>query len=206
MTASLEDALLNLERQIAVGESRTQDTKARLATIDSQTQPLTEEIGCLREAQGILQQLTDTLSIQSIGEITKAVNEALTYIFFDQDLRFRVSSAVKRGKVQYELLVDDRGREGNIHAYGGGIYAIIATVLKMSLNVVTKRAPVILLDESLSFVSDRYIDRTSEFLNEISENLGLSAILVTHQEKFKHGLQSSINIKSLVTETSYAQA
>jgi ABC-type lipoprotein export system ATPase subunit len=56
--------------------------------------------------------------------------------------------------------------------------------LKIIFNIFTKRFPVLLLDESLAFLSEQYQSSFSNLLKELSRQFNLIIVLVTHQAMF----------------------
>lgn len=143
-----------------------------------------EEVENLMMAGKAIQSIIERVSRSNIAQIESLVNDALDIIFHDQSIRFSVNSSEKRGTAAYTWTLTKDGIEGNINSFGGGVVAIPALVLKALSLVLSKRYPLLVLDESLSFVSAEYVPNVSDFLKQLSKQLGITVVLVTHQPKF----------------------
>jgi ABC-type dipeptide/oligopeptide/nickel transport system ATPase subunit len=83
---------------------------------------------------------------------------------------------------------------GSINSFGGGIIAVIAVVLKILFNIVTKRFPLLVFDETLSFLAVNYIPAMSEFLKTLSKEFNIPILLVTHQKEFAIAAENCFEI------------
>lgn len=137
----------------------------------------------LKLAATVLQELVDAVSQRNLMRTEELVNSALATIFPDQEIRFRILSEIKRNTVQYRVAIIQDGHEGTINSYGGGPVSVIALVLKLLFNVLAKRYPFLAFDESLSFLSEKYIDNASAFIKEMSDEFKMPILFVTHQPK-----------------------
>lgn len=137
----------------------------------------------LKLAATVLQELVDAVSQRNLMRTEELVNSALATIFPDQEIRFRILSEVKRNTIQYRIAIVQDGVEGTVNSYGGGPVSVIALVLKVLFNVLAKRYPFLAFDESLSFLSEKYIDNASSFLKDISAEFKMPILFVTHQPK-----------------------
>ena len=131
-----------------------------------------------------LQTVIDKTCSDNLNRITSIVNLALSSVFPDQNLRFEIDVTVKRNIPNYELRIIQDGVSGSIDSFGGGVLSVVSVVLKIILNVMTKSAPIICLDETLSGLSVEYIPAMSALLREICRKFNIYLILVTHQDKF----------------------
>jgi len=176
-----------LTRDHAVLEYTLTTQNSELVRIDARQIELKTTVENLRLASTFLQSMIDQVSTRSIQKIEDLVNGALVTIFHDYDLKFRIISEVKRNTNTYRVALFQNGHEGTINAYGGGVIAVVAFVLKILFNRLTNRYPLLAFDESLSFLSEKYIPHASRFIREItrSKELGEPTILmVTHQPAF----------------------
>lgn len=143
-----------------------------------------EAVEHLMMAGKALQSIIERVSSSNIAQIESLVNDALEVIFFDQNIRFSIESSEKRGATAYTWTLTKDGIEGNINSFGGGVVAVPALVLKALSLVLSRKYPLLVLDESLSFVSAEYIPHVSQFLLQLSKQLGVTVVLVTHQPQF----------------------
>lgn len=183
---------------IDVAKKKCFDLQVSLKTLENRKTQIQEEINrkekesswCrerlthLHIAEKILQDVVEKVSKQNLLKIESFVNRALSLIFTDMNLSFKIEQDVKRGNNVYsfEILKDDI--RGSIHSFGGGVIAVISVVLKILFNIVTKRFPLLVLDETLSFLAVNYIPAMSEFLKTLSKEFNIPILLVTHQKEF----------------------
>lgn len=132
----------------------------------------------------VLQEVVSRISEKNIKKIEELVTFSLKSIFTDLDLEFQVRSKVKRNLTTYYFVFLEGGKERSINSLGGGVVAITSLVLKVLFNVLTSRFPIVVFDESLSFVADKYIPNSASFLKDISDQFNLAILMVTHQPLF----------------------
>lgn len=167
-----------------IAEHTVSATQAELRRIAERQEDLYKRVENLKLASSVLQECVDAVAAKNITRTEELVDSALAAIFPDQNLKFRLISEVKRNTIQYRIAIIQDGHEGTINSYGGGPVAVIAVVLKILFNRLSGRAPLIVLDESLSFLSEKYIANASTFLKEISTEFHIPILMVTHQPRF----------------------
>jgi DNA repair ATPase RecN len=145
---------------------------------------LKQRMTYLHIAENILQEVVEKISRQNLQKIETFVNRALSLIFPDINLSFQIEQSVKRGNNVYSFVIMKDKIQGSIHSFGGGVLAVIAVVLKVLFNIVTKRFPLLVFDETLSFLAVNYIPAMSEFLKTLSQEFDTPILLVTHQKEF----------------------
>ena len=173
-----------LGKELHVLNYRLQESESELATLKKEEADRTRYLANLEIANKWLQQLVEQINTENINKIHLLVNQALTYIFFDQKLEFRIVSEVKRNQTVYRCEVKEGEVVGNLQSFGGGVWCVISVILKILFNRLTKRFPLIVLDESLSFLADKYVPYASAFLKEFSQKFDMPIILVTHNRLF----------------------
>jgi hypothetical protein len=137
----------------------------------------------------LLRSLMDLLVTEQIQVIEKIVTDGLRSIFFDQELSFKAGISTKYNKISIDFTIQ-RG-EGPlaisgkpIESFGGGPTSIASLLLRILTLLRLKRRPVLFLDETLSAVSDEYVEPTGRFLAELARTSGVDVLLVTHKQSF----------------------
>ena len=148
-----------------------------------------------------LQTIIDKSCAENLEKITDTVNLALKSVFPDQELSFGIDVTVKRNVPNYELYISQNGVKGSLESFGGGVLSVVSVVLKVVLNVMTKSAPIICLDETLSGLSVEYIPMMSKLLKEICSKFGIYLILVTHQDKFLIHCDYAYKVRAIPNST-----
>ena len=67
-----------------------------------------------------------------------------------------------------------------LDAFGGSVAQIESLILRVLAVKQLKLYPFMALDESLNAVSSEYVPNTSKLLNEITKQLGIKILVVTH--------------------------
>lgn len=150
---------------------------------------LATSVESLTKAGELLRLLMDKLVLSETKIIEKVVTEGLKAIFVDQDLSLEVQIGTFRNKIAIDLLIR---REQNgieivgppLDTNGGGVSSVASLTLRLLTLLRLKRFPVLFLDETLSAVSEEYIDATGQFLAKLAESSGIPILLVTHKAGF----------------------
>lgn len=153
---------------------------------------LRQEIGRLEREESLLtlsgtalQTLLNLIAMESLVEIEQLVTYGLQSVFDDQSLTFRLQVETKRGgQTVTPRLVQGRVEAEILDAFGGGPATVAAFLLRLLVVRRLGLAPVILLDEAFSMVSEQYVPRVAALLRELAERLQFTILLVTHQPAF----------------------
>ena len=144
--------------------------------------------------------MAEKLSAESEEVTEKIVSLGLRDTFFDEELSLEVNHYVSHGKPAIKPLLHDhkRGVKGDpIKSFGGGPASLIGILLRV-LSIV--RQPglvrVLILDEPLIQVSEKYKERAAAILRRICDpvekgGLGFSVLIVSHDEVFKRNANHS---------------
>lgn len=174
---SLVDKLLGerdaLNRQIL-------QTRDRIAVLQ-------QEVDVLGYVSGLFRHLIDSEIVQAVKSVAALQTDGLQEIFFDQDISVVPEITETRGKIAVRFLIrHTSGKkvvEGDsLDSFGGSILTIQSILLRITVLFRRGLRPLLLLDETLSAVADRYVDRAIKFLSSLSDSLGLDILLVTHDD------------------------
>jgi DNA repair exonuclease SbcCD ATPase subunit len=179
-TDELKDTLYTLQRRrgaLQTLEKQLQTARQNLTQQEAHTEHLSK-------AHAILQQV----ALQTQGElqfrITELVNLALAGVF-DDPYTLTVSFVVRRDRTEVDLAFS----RGDTHidpmtASGGGPVDVAAFALRLCLWSMERprTRPLLVLDEPFRFVSDNYLPRVGQLLEELCKRMGLQIIMVTHKE------------------------
>ena len=155
------------------------------------------EVERLTLAAKALQSVIDNTSAKNLKRVVDVVNIALSTVFINQGIEFKIDSSIKRNVPTYELKLVQNGIEGSLNSFGGGVLSVVSVVLKIMLNVMSKSSPLICLDETLSGLSVEYIPAVSRMLKEICSKFGIYLVLVTHQSKFLDYCDTATRLRTL---------
>ena len=134
------------------------------------------------EARRIAQELAKRAQTEAAAPLISIVNRCLAAVFADPytlDILFEL----RRGKTEVDLRFS---RDGNtvdpIGASGGGVVDIASFALRLSVLLlsVPKVQRVLILDESFRFVSVAFRPRLKALLQQLTTELQVQIIQVTH--------------------------
>lgn len=174
---SLVDKLLGerdaLDRQIL-------QTKDRISE-------LRQEIDILGYVSSLFRHLIDGEIVQAVKSVAALQTDGLQEIFFDQDISVVPEISENRGKISVRFLIRHTSGKNvvegdSLDSFGGSILTIQSILLRITVLFRRGLRPLLLLDETLSAVADKYVDRAVKFLSSLSDSLGLDILLVTHDD------------------------
>jgi hypothetical protein len=163
---------------------------AEAAKVEGVIANLDAEAEVLLKVNELFRVLMDRLVMDQVRALSSVVTEGLKTIFHDQDLSFEAELTQKYNRIAVDLYLcsgdPERGgiKGSPLDAFGGGPSSIASLVLRILTLLRMKRAPVLLLDETLAAVSDDYIEATGQFLQKLAESSKLDILLVTHKPAF----------------------
>lgn len=140
-------------------------------------------------AQAILTELARKVQAQAHKRISQVVSTCLDAIF-DDPYEFRISFELKRGRTEAKLRFHREGNEVSpMDASGGGAVDVAAFALRAACVVLhrPRLQKVLVLDEPFKFVSRDYRPAVRAMLEQVSRDLGMQIIIVTHDEALETG-------------------
>lgn len=135
--------------------------------------------------------LLDILVVKQVRTVETVVTSGVNTIFHDLGLGFEAEVTMKYHKVAVDFFFRRGSSEDPftirgkpLDSFGGGPSAVADLILRMMSILKLKRKPLMLLDESLAWVSDDYVDSAGQFLQQLSESMCIDVLLVTHKQSF----------------------
>ncbi len=150
------------------------------------------------EARVLIQDVAQAIQQKAHHQIAAVVSRGLQAIF-DEPYIFQINFEKKRGRTEAQLVFKrDEIEFDPITASGGGVIDIAAFTLRVACLALSRPAvrPVLILDEPFKNVSkaNGYLDKIPEFLEGLSQDMGIQIIMVTHIEELKVGKIVEIGI------------
>jgi chromosome segregation ATPase len=178
-----------LNRNAAKIQAVRDQLTTEVAERHREVERLSSQIERYTKVGELLRALMDKLVLDQVKTIEGVVSEGLQAIFFDQSLTFEAEVSQKYNKIAIDFFL----RQGDeamvirghpLESFGGGPSSIASLVLRLLALLRLKRAPILLLDETLAAVSDDYIDAAGQFLRKLAASTGIDILLVTHKQAF----------------------
>lgn len=142
-----------------------------------------------KEALEILQALAQTIQQNAHRKISDVVSTCLSSVFEDP-YQFHIVFERKRGKTEAQLRFTRRELDVDpLTSSGGGVVDVAAFALRVSCLMLSRPrlSRVIVADEPFRFVSAQYQDSVRSMLEQLSKDLKIQIIMVTHNESYETG-------------------
>lgn len=142
----------------------------------------------LLKTKAVLDDLVKSFIGFQLDRIKEYVGYGLKTVIPDQELDFECEITTKSNKPWVEFLtVNSDGISANaLDGFGGSVAQIESLILRVLAILQLKLYPLIVLDESLNAVSEEYLPNLSHLLSELSKQLGVKILLVTHNKEILH--------------------
>lgn len=156
-------------------------------TRDDETQTLSEAKAheqAAKQAQEFLQRVAEQIQQHAHAQIAGVVTRCLKTVFGeDESYEFKINFVKRRGRTEAELLFVRDGQEIDpLSASGGGAIDVAGFSLRLACLMLLrpKVRRVLFLDEPMKFLSKDHRPRVRGLLEELSKELDLQIIQVTH--------------------------
>jgi ABC-type iron transport system FetAB ATPase subunit len=178
--------------------SRVHDGIRRLSVyrelLRSQIQTEEAEIARLRYQADLQQKcaevfktwLEDSLR-KNVDSMSQLVTTGLRHVVYDQNLTFRIRQEMKHNRLSMRFTVeneDDHVEADPMTNFGGGAVLVISLILRLAVMARMKMGNLIILDESMSALANHYVPSAGAFMRQLSEEMGVNILMVTHNEEF----------------------
>lgn len=186
MKELLEKFNYNLTRIKKLPETR-ELIKSNNKRLEKELEELQDKITLIQDSRVAYQKTIDAFYEESIGQLEKMINCALSTIFYDRhyQIQIQLSGEDKKDKsFSFDIIDTLTGciqdlREGT----GAGIRAVISFVIT-SYYLIKFNSPYLFVDELYSQVSKEYVDGFFAFIKRLCDEQQLVFILITHDPRF----------------------
>lgn len=148
-----------------------------------------EALRCAREALTAAQTIATAIQHEAHEQIASIVERCLTAVFEDP-YQFKINFERVGGRTEASLVFIRDGKEIDpLTASGGGVVDIAAFALRLGALVLSKpqMRRLLILDEPFRFVSSKYRPAVASLLEELTTDLGVQIIQVTHIQELVIG-------------------
>jgi DNA repair exonuclease SbcCD ATPase subunit len=166
------------------------------AVLDKEKTALKEAKRCLRgaeEGQKLIQVIAQKAQTTAHSKISGMVTKCLKAVFGAEAYEFKVEFEKKRGKTEAKLTFVRSGEEFHPTTECGLGQVDVASLALRLICLLMKNPParrVLVLDEPMKWVSKKYVGRVGSLLQQLSSELDLQIIMVTHNEELREGLKA----------------
>lgn len=133
----------------------------------------------------LFQEWVSKIIDQNVNGISDLVSSGLSSVIDDQNIQFKITQELKNNKPIFKVLAVNGGRECDpVEGTGGGVASLISTIIRFTLTAKFGLSRLILLDETLSSLSNAYVPAAAAFLRELCKEFDIDILMVTHNSDF----------------------
>lgn len=161
---------VQIENEIEIVSQKLTDERRALHRHE-QAREIIREVG-LKTQQELEYHISDITSL--------ALNSV-----FDDPYELKTQFIERRNKTECDLLFERNGEVFDpVTASGGGAVDVAAFALRIASWVIAtpRSRSVMILDEPMRFLSQKYQESASQMMKELSDRLGIQFIIVTHEQ------------------------
>ena len=163
-------------------KGRKEQLESDLKEANKYARTLRREIKASEEALAFIQLVAQETQEQIQMELSELVSVALASIF-DDPYNLQVTFEIKRGKVEMDFQLERDGDVIDPYAVGGGVVDTISLALRFCCWAISQKEvrPIMMMDEPLKWLKGGALpEKGAEMIKEISEQLGIQVIMVSH--------------------------
>jgi len=183
---SLENRVTNLYIQYNSIKTSLENNQASIRTLNNQIQDYISNRDLLENSKPYIDDLIDKFSETALKRLEDLLSLGLARIFQDRDYSVEIRVSEKRSAKCAELYLIDDG-----HAFlmrdscvAGGILVVVGFLIQVFYVANLDLAKILFLDEALSNISTQYLPNFFSFVKELSVQIGLTVVLITHDTRF----------------------
>ena len=142
------------------------------------------EIDATKEARDIIQTVAREVQQQAHIHLSQVVTRCLQLVFDQEAYEFHIEFEKKRGRTEARLQLLRNGMvlDDPINESGGGVIDVAAFALRLSCLMIQKPKlrRILFLDEPFKFLSEEYRPRIRDMLMELSKEMRVQFVIITH--------------------------
>lgn len=145
----------------------------------------TYEADLHQRSSEVIKSWLDDMLKSNVDSIAELATTGLRHIIDDQELTFLIRQEMKYNRLSMRFAIEHDGIEGDpISSFGGGAVLVSSLILRLAVMSRMKMGNLLLLDESMSALANRYVPAAADFMRQLTEETGVNILMVTHNEEF----------------------
>ena len=170
--------------QVGAVDALREQHERDIQTLESDVARLQESVSLATEAQEVLKTVGKQFFINNKAEVEEILSTSLSQIFPDAyRIVLEVSDTSKRAKI----LLYKNGSEDPVppkDGTGQGVLAVASFVLRVYFLSKFRLLPIMLLDEKLVEIANRYMPQMGTFIKTLCTEHNLDILFITHVSDF----------------------
>jgi DNA repair exonuclease SbcCD ATPase subunit len=189
MSSTSELNLPTLRREMDRWAQELRTAKLTVGSEESELARASAELEAAAEAQTFIQTVAQAIQQQAHQQIASVVSRCLATVF-EEPYVFKIHFDRKRGRTEARLVFEKHEKEVDpLTASGGGVIHVAAFSLRLACLLLSRprRRRLLIADEPFGFVSAEYRERVAVMIQELSKELKVQIVMVTHSPEFIQG-------------------
>lgn len=173
--------------------------KSRLDAGAAKIIELTKKEDKYEKCIDLMQKLSGIMKTNTIKKVETLITHGLQEIA-DEKLKFVIQYETKRNSIQAQYKLYDEVTKTYydiINSFGGGIADIVSILQRIIFIYQFDTAKILVLDEAGKWISNDKQNRFGKFLRDVSHQLGIQIILITHKDNMVQEADSVIRVKKV---------
>lgn len=177
----------DLRKKLEAGKATLAILQSDLKTTEAVRADLGDSVTNHTEARALFQRAAEITQEKLAIHLSDLVSLALKTVF-KNPYKFKVEFISKRGSTECNLFyLDKQGNEYSpLNSCGYGAADVASLALRVAYHSLGNTRPVLVFDEPLRHLSTDLMGKASELIENLSKELGLQFIIITHSEELAH--------------------
>lgn len=185
---SLDDLpikLADFKKRLSQVKAIRDTLRSEIVEEEAQVEKVKYKIDLNQKGSEVFKLWLENMLEDNVNSVSELVTSALSHVIDDQELIFKINREIKANRLSMNFVIEENGVEGDpLNSFGGGAVLFASFILRLSVMARMNMANLLILDESLSALANKYVPNAADFMKEISDKMGINILMVTHNEDF----------------------
>jgi DNA repair exonuclease SbcCD ATPase subunit len=185
MSPDLSDRLTRLKADIGRVKVYRDVLRSQIASGEAEAERLRYDADLHQKSSEVFKTWLEDLLKSNVDSISELATSGLQFVIHDQELAFRIHQEPKYNRLSMSFIIEEDGVEGDpMNSFGGGAVVIASFILRLAVMARMNMGNLLLLDESMFALANKYIPAAAEFMRQLAERTGINILIVTHNDEF----------------------
>lgn len=145
-----------------------------------------ERMRIYNAAKPVIDDIVQRFSRRALDHLEKLLTFGLRKIFTDHEYSLSIITADKRGNKCAELILEEGGYQYPLKdsSVAGGILVTVGFLIQCFYVSNLPVRKIVFLDEAFTQISTAYLENFMAFVSELTKQIDLIVVLITHDKRF----------------------
>ena len=185
MSPDLSGRLAKLKGDIGKVRAYRDVLRSQIASGEAEVERLRYDADLDQKSSEVFKTWLEDLLKSNVDSISELATSGLRFVIQDQELTFRIHQEPKYNRLSMSFIIEEDGVEGDpMSSFGGGAVVIASFILRLAVMARMRMGNLLLLDESMFALANKYVPAAAEFMKQLAERMGINILMVTHNDEF----------------------